>query len=79
MRKKLATIHVVKVSKGTWFLYFTVRDHNTGKMKPFKIYRGFTEKIEKKERERYGEELKQIYIEKLKAGWSPLNDEESIG
>ncbi len=78
MRKKLATIPVVKVCRGTWFLYFSVRDHKTGKMKPYKIYRGFTEKIDNNERERYGEELKQLYLEKLKAGWSPLDDEDNV-
>ena len=78
MRKKLATIPVVKVCRGTWFLYFSVRDHKTGKMNPYKIYRGFTEKIDNNERERYGEELKLLYLEKLKAGWSPLYDEENL-
>ncbi|MEI6697270.1 MAG: tyrosine-type recombinase/integrase [Bacteroidota bacterium] len=78
MRKKLATIPVVKVCRGKWFLYFSVREPKTGKMKPFKIYKGFSEKINNFERERYGDELKQLYIEKLKAGWSPLNDEENV-
>jgi len=78
MRKKLATIPEVKVSNGTWFLYFSVRDHKTDKMKPIKIYKGFTKCKNNNERILYGEALKQEYTEKLKSGWSPLFDKEFV-
>jgi len=78
MRKKLATIPEIKVSKGTWFLYFSVRDPNTGKMKPIKVYKGFKDCKNDVERKACGALLIQDYTEKLKTGWSPLFDKEHV-
>lgn len=78
MRKKLATIPEVKVSKGTWFLYFSVRNHLTDKMKPIKIYEGFKKCKNNAEKIAHGQALVQHYTEKLKSGWSPLFDKEHV-
>ncbi len=78
MRKKLATIPEIKVSNGIWFLYFSVRDPKTDKMKPVKIYKGFKDCKNDAERQACGALLKQEYTEKLKTGWSPLFDKEHV-
>jgi hypothetical protein len=78
MRRKLATIPKIKVSNGTWFIYFLVRDPRTDKMKPIKIYEGFKKCKNKAEKQKHGEELVSIYTEKLKSGWSPYFDKENV-
>ena len=78
MRKKLATIPQIKNSKGTWYIYFSVRDPQTDKMKPIKIYEGFKKCINKAEKQKHGEELVSLYTEKLKSGWSPFFDQENV-
>lgn len=78
MKKKLASIPKIKVSKGTWFLYFSVCDPKTQKMKPFKIYHGFKNCLNDTERKVWGEKLIVDYTSKLKAGWSPLFDNENF-
>ncbi|MCX6231169.1 MAG: tyrosine-type recombinase/integrase [Bacteroidetes bacterium] len=78
MRKKLATCPILKVSKGIWFIYFSVRDPNTNKMKPVKKYEGFNNCKNDNERRKHGENLIVEYTEKLKSGWSPFNDKENV-
>ncbi len=78
MRKKLATIPQIKISKGIWFVYFSVRDPLTEKMKPIKKYEGFKLCNNDAERQKLGESLIISYTEKLKTGWSPLFDKENI-
>ena len=78
MRKKLATIPELKKSSGTWFIYFSVRDPLTGKMKPYKIYKGFNKCKTEKQCQEWGALLKEQYAQKLRNGWSPLFDQEGI-
>jgi len=77
MRTKLATLPQVKVSKGVWYLYFSVRNPQTNKMKPQKIYGGFKNCKNEHERIEHGKELVIEYTRKLKAGWSPFFDSEN--
>jgi hypothetical protein len=78
MKKKLATIPKIKVSNGSWFIYFSVIDPKTEKMKPIKKYGGFKECANDQERQKLGEKLVKYYTEKLKSGWTPLSDIENI-
>ena len=78
MKEKIAILPKLKVSKGVWFVYFSIRDAKTDKMKPIKIYTGFNNFKTKKDKEKYGKELIELYTDKLKAGWSPLFDEKNF-
>jgi integrase len=74
MKKKLASLPQIKVSKGTWFVYFSVINPKTNKLKPIKIYQGFINCKNDDERLLWGKKLIGEYTEKLKTGWSPLFD-----
>ena len=75
MKKKLATVpRLVMPKKGTWYIYFQVRDPFTDKMKPMRIYRGFKERKLIHERKRWGERLVKEYTDKLRAGWTPFDE-----
>ena len=74
MKRKLASLPQIKVSKGTWFLYFSVLNPKTNKLKPIKIYQGFINCKNDKERTEWGHRLVDEYTQKLKSGWSPLFD-----
>ena len=77
MKKKLATIPKLKNTGGTWFIDFSVLDAQTGKMKVFKIYRGFKNLKTEAQKKKWGLELIEEYTLKLKSGWSPLFDEDT--
>ncbi len=79
MKEKIATIpRLVEPKKGAWYVYFQVRDPVTGKMRPFKYYRGFRSKKTAKERRAWGDKLTQELTQKLRAGWTPLDDGEYV-
>lgn len=68
---------LVESTKG-WYIYFSVRDHRTGKMQPKKISRGFKSCKTKQERYALAKKLITELTEKLKQGWVPWHDPESI-
>jgi integrase len=79
MRTKIATVpRVVEPNVGDWYVYFSVRDAATGKMIPQKIYRGFKVRKTRKEKLAWGAILVREYTEKLKRGWSPLDDGDKV-
>ena len=47
METKIATKPKLVESPKGWYIYFSVRDHRTGKMRPKKIERGFKGSREK--------------------------------
>lgn len=59
-----------------WYVFFSYRDPRSGKMKRFKIYKGFTEHRTKKEKYIFGKELVDKYTHLLKTGWNPITEEE---
>lgn len=79
MREKVATVpRLVESKKGKWYVYFLVRDPMTGKMKPFKFYKGLSECKNNAERRTRGQKLVRELTRKLKMGWSPLEDKEHV-
>ena len=50
METKIATKPKLVESPKGWYVYFSVRDHRTGKMRPKKIERGFKECKNKSEK-----------------------------
>lgn len=79
MRRKIATVpRLVEGANGDWYVYFSVIDHLTGKMKPIKVYKGFKECTSVAQKRAWGKNLAQELTEKLRAGWSPLDDKEKI-
>jgi integrase len=79
MKKIIATIPaVVEPRSGDWYLYFAVRDPQTDKMVPIKIYRGFKKCKTVAEKRAWGRQLAADYDQKLRAGWSPLYDTDKV-
>lgn len=77
MRTKIATVPRLKQSGNKdWYVYFSVLDPMTEKMKPMKIYRGFSSCQTKQAKIAWGEKLVAELTEKLKNGWNPLDDKE---
>lgn len=56
--------------QGTWFVYFSAIDPETGKMRRKRIYKGI-EGNTYYEKERSAEKLAQFYTGKLAKGWNP--------
>ncbi len=79
-KKSLATLPRLVEGKGRkdWYIYFQVRDPLTDKMKPIKVYRGFTERKSIIEKRDWGQQLVDEYTERLRSGWSPLNDRDDV-
>lgn len=61
-----------------WFIYYSVRNPKTDKMVRFKVYEPLFKA--KTARDRYDEANKMIarFAAKLKAGWSPFNDDSRV-
>lgn len=79
MKKIIATIPAVVESRSSdWYIYFAVRDHQTDKMVPIKIYRGFKKCKTVAEKRAWGRKLAAEYDQKLRAGWSPLYDTDKV-
>lgn len=78
MNEKIATKpHLVESSNG-WYIYLSVRDPRTGKFVPKKIEKGFAACTTIKEKRLHADKLIKEYTNKLKKGWVPWRDEESI-
>jgi integrase len=79
MKKKIATVpRLVEATNGDWYIYYSVLNPLTGKMKPVKTYRGFKECATTTQKRAWGNALVVEITEKLRAGWSPLDDKEKI-
>ncbi len=62
-----------------WFVFFSVYDEFTGKMRRFRKKEGFAACKTDQQRARNAARLKKKYTDKLMAGWNPLiNDKEVI-
>ncbi|KIO45481.1 MULTISPECIES: tyrosine-type recombinase/integrase [Sanguibacteroides] len=78
MEKKIATKpQLRKTPKGRWYIYYSVRNPETGKLVPQKIEKGFSEGtiMQKK---KHADKLIREITRKLKAGWLPWKDPESV-
>jgi len=75
--KKIATVPRFAESKSGCYVYYSVRNPLTNRMKSFKITKGFRECKTKAERKRLGESIVEDLIQKLKAGWTPFFDTNS--
>lgn len=79
MKEKIATVpRLVESKKGQWYVYFQVRDPLTGKMKPFKYYRGFKDCATVNDKRQWGKQLIDEFTAKLRKGWSPFDDEDGV-
>lgn len=61
-----------------WFVYYSYRDPNTGKMKRFRIYDGFSQYKSVKLKTKFGNGLVASLKEKLLNGWSPFEDRSTV-
>jgi integrase len=79
MKTKIATVpRIVEPFAGDWYVYFSVRNPATGKMVPYKIYKGFKTRKTRKDKLCWGEQLVKEYTDKLKKGWSPFDDQDKV-
>lgn len=58
-----------------WYVFYSYRDSLSGKMKRFKIYKGFTDCRNKKDKIKHGKDLVEKYTHLLKTGWDPFKEE----
>ena len=63
---------------GQWFVFYSIRDDYSGKLKRFRVYEGFAACKSVEEKEQNARKLKNRLTEKLKRGWSPFNDKSVI-
>lgn len=77
MKRKIATVPRLVEGKGDWYVYYSVRNPLTGKMVPKKVYQGLKECKTIAHKRAWGKQLVQELTEKLKAGWSPLDDKDN--
>ncbi len=79
MKEKIATVpRVVEAKNDDWYVYFQVRNPMTGKMKPFKYYKGFKTCKNNTERRKHGQKLAKELAAKLREGWTPFEDKERV-
>jgi len=63
--------------KKQWFVYYSVRDPQTGKMHRFRHYDGFTG-LSELEKYDHARGLIEDYTTKLRSGWSPFLDDQRV-
>jgi len=79
MKRKIATVpRLIEAKNGNWYIYFSVCNPLTGKMVPQKVYKGFKEYSSLPKKRVFGQKLITELTDKLKAGWSPLDDSETV-
>lgn len=61
-----------------WFVFYSVRDPRTGKMKRFKSYTGLHQEKHPGKRLQLANELAQDIKEQLLSGWSPFEDSTKV-
>ena len=81
-RKKIVILPKLNDAGGDlskkWFVYYSVRDPRTDKMKRFREHSGLSQADESERRECARQKIQEL-TEKLKRGWTPfLDDEEAI-
>lgn len=70
--------YLVESEKSGWYVYVSVRDYRTGKLRNKKIRRGFKQLQTVEEKRKWGNVLIQEYTKKIKKGWVPWEDKASI-
>lgn len=78
MNEKIASKPRVVESDKVWYLYFQIKNPATGKMFTKKIEKGFKKCKSIEEKREWGKKLVSEYTKKLKKGWTPWSDNESI-
>lgn len=61
-----------------WFIYYSVLNPATGKMKCFRVYEGFTECKTADEKRRHGRKLVNRWKRKLLDGWNPFFEQDVV-
>ena len=64
--------------KKRWFVYYSVKDPRTGKMKRFKYYKGLNKIKVSKARYAKSVEIINELSGKLKSGWNPFIDDTQV-
>lgn len=78
MRQKMIILPKINSGGKQWFVFYSCRDPQTGKMVRFRYYEGFTG-LSPKEKIEHGQNVMELYSSKLRTGWSPFtNDTEVI-
>ena len=76
-RKKIVILPKLNDAGGDlskkWFIYYSVRDPRTDKMKRFREHSGLSQADETERRRCAGQQIREL-TEKLKRGWSPFLD-----
>jgi len=63
---------------GNWYVYFSVLDPSTGKMKTYRKYDGFSEIKDTAGRKKHGHYLMRKWREKLLSGWNPIFEQDKV-
>ena len=63
--------------KKQWFVYYSVRDPKTGKMHRFRHYDGFAG-LNELQRYQHAQAVIEDYTTKLKTGWTPFTDDQTV-
>ena len=81
MREKLIILPKLNDCKGDtlkqWFVFYSARDPQTGKMQRFRHYDGFTG-LSIQEKIQHAQNLIDLYGSKLRTGWSPFTDDTEV-
>lgn len=79
MREKIVILPKIHNCGGDlskkWFIYYSYRDHKTGKMHRFKHFKGLHKIKDYHERMRVAEKVCEELDHKLRSGWSPFKDD----
>ena len=57
-----------------WFIFYSVRNPNSGKLERFKVYGNLANKLTAKARYNLAKEMIEEYSQKLKDGWTPFEE-----
>jgi site-specific recombinase XerD len=74
----LPKIYRPSLPEGQWFVYFSVLDEYSGKLKRFRISDGFGKCNNQAEKENNARKLISKYTDRLKSGWTPFVDKKVI-
>lgn len=81
-KEKVAILPKLYDAKGDmtkqWFVFFSYRNPQSGKMERFKDYEGFQDLRTRKERIQHGGKLIAFYKRKLRSGWNPFEDKQIL-
>lgn len=72
-RKKIVILpEAKKYTDGRWYVEYSVRNPQTDEMVRFRLFEGFANCLDDKQRASHADKLIQEYTEKLKNGWTPF-------